>query len=158
MELVIRRAEERDLLRDKELQQEALITLRQVYSPTPEALRSRRRLLEKVETVVAEFKGEIVGTAEYYPEEGEGVCSCMNLSVTLGSRGVGVGRRILSWLGERAVSEGFHTLRLRCVKETGNVVIFRRCGFHVVAEESSTLFQTPDGACVTEVTLDLALL
>jgi len=159
MEAIIRLVEDRDLLAVKELQQEALITLRQIYYPTPEALRSRRNLLTVVDTVVAEVDGRLVGTAEYYPEDTSGgVCSCMNLSVTSASRGRGVGRRILSWLGERAAGLGFHTLRLHCVKETGNVAIFRRCGFHVVAEEASTLFQTPDGRSVTEVTLDLPLL
>lgn len=158
MEITVRQAQDGDATAIKILQEEALTVLRHVYRLRPQALRARRRALEGVRTFVAEIKGRIVGTCECYPEdERNEILNYMNLSVTPAGRRQGVAKWMLHGIAEYATREGFQLLHLRCVKETGNVKIFERCGFTVINEATSALFESLSGGTVTEVLLEQRL-
>lgn len=125
--------------------------LRKVYVPKPnvesvspsQSYSSRIVAVDLTETVVG--VAECVGHASALYVQG--------IAVAPTHRRRGVASDLLAHCATLAADAGLPALAIATIKETGNVEIFRRLGFLVIAERVSDRFWSRDERPVTEVTL-----
>jgi GNAT superfamily N-acetyltransferase len=107
-------------------------TLRRTYRPVPAAI--ERKAARSLARLVA-IEGTIVGTVEY-AIDGERL-HAMGLHVLASHRRRGVARCLVDALADIASGAGAGRLSLYTIRETGNVKVFERLGFAVVAERAA---------------------
>jgi GNAT superfamily N-acetyltransferase len=133
----------------------ATAILRRIYRPGPEAMVAKSRIAWELSRVVAVVDGEVVGTTQYY-EKGDAIC-VIGWMVRQDWQRMGVGRALFSRLAEIAMVAGKRRLLARTIKETGNVLVFQKLGFAVLAEQPDTLFVSDLYSCLTEVEMEKIL-
>jgi ribosomal protein S18 acetylase RimI-like enzyme len=153
--MIIREAQPKDDSQIALIRGSATATLRAVYHPNEQALARKVAESKSLTRLVAEVEGRLVGTLEY--GEGQDLIKFLGLGVLSQCRRKGVARALIEELNRRAARKKLSKLSLWCVKETGNVEIFRKLGFEVVAEEPSTYFTSDSFPCLTEVLMERAV-
>ena len=130
-------------------------TLRQTYRPNRAALERKAKISPSLSRLVATIDNHVVGTVQYY-EEGDRL-RIIGLAVHSDFRRQGIAREIMIALEAIAEGKGSRRLHLYTVKETGNVPVFERLGFHVVAERDDELSESHRYAKLTDVEMEKAL-
>jgi ribosomal protein S18 acetylase RimI-like enzyme len=130
-------------------------TLRQIYRPNQKAIENKTRLCEALKRLVAVADGRVVGTVEYYIEN-RSVC-LIGLGVHTNYRQKGIARNLIRHLEKIGIGENATQIKLHTVKETGNVDVFRRLGFTVVAEQEDDLFESEKYERLTDVEMIMQL-
>ena len=152
MMIVVREATSQD----KECVDEVLAlanrTLRAIYRPTKAALANKVRLDRKLNRLVALVEDRVVGTVQYDVIENR--LHLIGLAVHPTYQRRGIARRLVRFLYERARRSAVQKLSLYTIKETGNVPIFERLGFHVVSEKPDNLFESDSCDQLTEVYME----
>lgn len=128
--------------------------LRQIYLPEPNppgksAATGRRQCHTRI--VAVDGSGGVVATAECIRRIT--VLYVRGIAVSPAARRRGMAAALLAHCAGLAADIGLPALEVATIGETGNVGIFRRLGFLVVAERVSGRFRRPDGRPVVEVTL-----
>ena len=134
----------------------ATATLRQTYRPKQNAIENKARISPGLQRLVAVAGGRVVGTVQYYLE-GQSV-RVICLSVHTDYRQKGGARSLIRHLEKIGIGEKTTQLKLHTVRETGNVNIFKRLGFTVVAEREDDLFESDRFEKLTDVEMILHLL
>jgi ribosomal protein S18 acetylase RimI-like enzyme len=129
-------------------------TLRAVYRPTPELMRSSEARAAARRQLVAERNGEIVGAISY--EKCGDRLHLQSLAVDPTSQRQGIARMLVAHCVKLARSLGVSRLSLYTVVETGNVSIFERLGFHVVSTEPADGLEAVTAATVTEAYMEMS--
>lgn len=111
----------------------AFSELRTVYRPTETAIANKAERQEEAVHAVAKIDQTVVGTLEYFVEKDQLYVIALAVDATF--RRQGIARRLIEFVGEVARGLGRSIVATRTIKETGNVPIFERLGFHVVGEE-----------------------
>ena len=111
----------------------AFSELRTVYQPTETAIANKAERQEEAVHAVAKIDQTVVGTLEYFVEKDQLYVIALAVDATF--RRQGIARRLLEFVGEAARGLGRSIVATRTIKETGNVPVFERLGFHVVGEE-----------------------
>jgi ribosomal protein S18 acetylase RimI-like enzyme len=106
--------------------------LRETYQPNQNALDHKRRLSPSLTRLVALIDDRVVGTVQYTTDADN--LHVIGLSVHHDHRRRGVARALVAELVAIARASGAAGLALHTIGETGNVPIFERLGFRVVAE------------------------
>ena len=132
------------------LRQEAINALRRIYLPADE-MPGMRRVMPRFDTLVAVVDGELVGTLEYTLAH-EAVY-LQGLGVAEAWQGQGVARKLVDAVAGLAERYPLPRLELCTIRETGNVQVFERLGFHVCEEAPSTQFVGAVGQPVSEVVM-----
>ncbi|MEZ4598674.1 MAG: GNAT family N-acetyltransferase [Syntrophotaleaceae bacterium] len=129
----------------------ATATLRQIYRPKQRAIENKSRISPGLQRLVAVVDGQVVGTVQYYIEN-QSVC-LVGLGVAADYRQKGVARSLIRHLENVGKREKAIQLKLHTVKETGNVDVFKRLGFTVVAEREDDFFESDRFDKLTDVEL-----
>lgn len=133
----------------------ATATLRQTYRPRQRAIDNKARISPSLQRLVAVTDSRVVGTVQYCMAN-RAVC-LIGLGVHADHRQKGVARSLVRHLKKIGIKEKATQLNLHTVKETGNVEVFRRLGFTVVAERENALFESDRFDKLTEVEMILQL-
>ncbi len=149
-DLHTRAATESDEPAVQALSEAAFTDLRKIYRPTIAALAQRSNLPSEPQRVVAvDDSGQIVGTTKYYRD---GDCyRILALAVPKEHRHRGIARRLIDHVATLARMEGCSSVRLYTIRETGNVAVFERIGFHLVSERPDILMESVMGGPLMEV-------
>jgi len=152
--LTIRRASAADAAAARELGENAFAELRSVYEPSPLAKEMHAGMGE-LGRLVAEADGRFVGTVRYRVS---GMClHVTGLAVSPDSRSRGIARRLITQLASLAKERGCSKMGLYAVEQTGNVAVFERLGFHVVAASPAQYSISVDGRPLTEAYMERAV-
>jgi N-acetylglutamate synthase-like GNAT family acetyltransferase len=128
----IRSATDDDNIAAEAISRQAFEELRRIYRPNGSASAVGPPMVR----LVAETDGRIIGTILYAVQSDR--LHLRGLAVEAGRRRTGVARALIEYLGSLARTEGLRALSLYTVKQTGNVPVFERLGFHSVREEPAT--------------------
>lgn len=110
----------------------ATATLRQTYRPNQRALINKVRLDTHLRRIVATIEDRVVGTVRYSVDNQS--VRVIGLGIHPDFRRQGIARELLRSLEEIGKGERAIRLHLHTVKQTGNVDVFKRLGFTVIAE------------------------
>ncbi len=155
MNIVIRSAEKADLSAAAEVCRHAFLSLRKIYRPTREARDYKRQISHSLSRLVAVCAGRITGTVEYTLEDN--VLHFLGLAVHPDCQRKGIGRALIGELETIARGYGLKKITLDTVKETGNVKLFEKLGFHTVKEDEATHFESDRFHRLTNVFMEKAL-
>lgn len=133
----------------------AMAVLRRIYRPGPKAMAAKSGIASELKRVVALVDGELVGTTQYY-EDGDAIC-VLGWMVRQDWQRMGVGRALISRVTEIARKADKQRLLARTIRQTGNVLVFEKLGFVVMAEKPDTLFVSEVYPSLTEVELEMNL-
>lgn len=125
--------------------------LRKVYTPKPNAENVSQSQSHSSRIVAVEHTEAIVGVAECIGRAS--ALYVQGIAVAPSHRRCGVATDLLDFCTTLAADAGLPALEITTIKETGNVEIFLRLGFLVIAERTSERFWSRDERPVTEVTL-----
>lgn len=123
--------------------------LRKTYRPTKAGLRNNRRILKRTHRLMACANDKVVGTVQYYLEN-DGL-RLLGLAVHRDFRRQGIARVLVEYVCRLSKQYKFSALGLSTIKETGNIAVFERLGFQIVAEHSDGLVESVDGQPLTDV-------
>jgi len=156
----IRQAVASDCSGQSQLLLEATEDIRRIYCPVPDVNSSLEKKGQKGKAknndwLVVDSAGSILGSFEMVCET-DGLL-LRTVAVARIARRRGIFRMMLSFARETAMAEGIGLIRVVTIQETGNPVIFQRCGFVVTDIVSSKRFVSVEGLPVYEVTMELGL-
>ncbi len=155
MTITVRDAQPHDIEAALRVDAAAVATLRQTYRPNQKALANRKRLSPHLKRIVCLLDGRIVGTTQYY-QDGNSL-RLLGLGVLPEARRQGVARAMIAALADSARGLGLCSLATHTVRETGNVAIFQKLGFHVVSETPDEYYESDKYATLTDVDLRMHL-
>ena len=144
--LSVRVAADTDNAAALRIAQQAFDELRSIYRPKELAMPVAS---PKSVRLVAEADDQIVGTVLYTTESDR--LHLRGLAVDSLFRRAGVATALIEYLIELAKTAGLKSLSLYTVKQTGNVTIFDRLGFHIVSEEPAYWAVSGSGIELTDV-------
>ena len=121
-----------DIAPAKAIAKAAFSELRSVYSPTKTAIANKQ---DSTAYVVAKMGQTVVGTLQYF-DEGDRIY-VFDVAVDANYRRQGIARRLIDFVSDTARNLGHKIVSTRTIRETGNVEIFEKLGFHVVKEETA---------------------
>ncbi|HBA54271.1 GNAT family N-acetyltransferase [Syntrophorhabdus aromaticivorans] len=147
--ITVRLEKDGDQVEIESVRAAATSTLRETYRPGQKALANRARISASFERLVALNDDIIIGTVQYRLENQS--LRVIGLGVHTDHRRKGVARSLMSHLKEIAEREKTTALRLHTIKETGNVEVFTRLGFIVVAEQEDELMESDTFEKLTDV-------
>lgn len=130
----------------------ATATLRKTYRPNQAALANKARLSTRLKRLVATVDGQIVGTVQYYVEKDS--VRVIGLGVHPDFRCQGVAHALLRFLEAAGREGGATRLHLYTVKQTGNVEVFCRLGFIVIAERKDEFSESDTHQFLTDVEME----
>jgi len=133
----------------------ATAALRETYRPNKAALDNKARIAGHLNRLVATIGGQIVGTVRWYVEDLS--VTVVGLGVHPDSRRKGVARELLSSLEKIGRQHGATRLHLHTVKQTGNVTVFARLGFRIVAEREDQFSESDKYPTLTDVEMERVL-
>lgn len=134
----------------------ATATLRQTYRPNEKAMDNKSIISAHLQRLVAVSDGTIIGTVRYHVEEQS--LRVIGLGVHPNSRHRGVARELIQFLERIGRTEGVTCLHLYTVKQTGNVDIFKRLGFNVIAERADDFSESDIYSELTDVEMEKPLI
>jgi ribosomal protein S18 acetylase RimI-like enzyme len=134
---------------------EAFAGVRRLYSPNPTARAHLSTIAPRLERLVAEDGAQIVGTLRF--GRFDGCMRIIGLAVLPRFQRRGVARALIEEVARLAWDRGCSTLTLYTVTKTGNVAIFNRLGFQVIAEQPDEYSISADGEALTEAYMERAL-
>jgi predicted N-acetyltransferase YhbS len=132
---------------------DAFAPLRRVYRPSPEQLAHVATVA--LERLVAVRADELVGTVRYRVD-GD-LLRLVGLAVAPSEQRRGVARALVAHLTVIAHARGCRALALFTIEQTGNVTLFERLGFEVIAKERDLLSISTSGEELVEVYLERSL-
>ena len=138
--ILVRPEESEDQAEIRKVRDAAVATLRQTYRPGRKAIENKARLSPDLKRLVAVCGGRIVGTVQYYSRN-----RCLHitgLGVLEDYRQKGVARSLVYRLEKICPEQKATRLKLHTIKETGNVEVFKRLGFTVIAEREDDFFES----------------
>ena len=153
--IVVRPSEPGDDAAAKAVDALATATLRATYRPNKAALANKARIAARLNRLVAASDGLVVGTVRWYLDNE--CVRILGLGVHPDFYRQGIARELVAHLGAIARKQGATRLRLWTVKETGNVDIFARLGFHVVAEREDQFSESETHPKLIEVEMEKPL-
>lgn len=109
---------------------EAFLGLRQVYRPTPAAVRRQQNLAPDLKRLVAVDGTDLIGTVQYRVTN-DGL-HLLGLAVSPSRRRAGIARALMERLRSIAIDHLCRRLSLYTIEQTGNVKVFEHLGFKVV--------------------------
>lgn len=130
--IIIRPASLDDQISIRAVEDAATATLRQVYRPNQRAFTNRAQAHIHLHRLVAISENRVVGTVRYHVADQ--AVNIIGLGVHADFRRRGVARCLLEFLVEIGRREKATRLRLHTIQQTGNVEVFKRLGFTVIAE------------------------
>ncbi len=133
----------------------AVATLRQTYRPTQRAIGNKNQIKQNYERLVAIIAGRIVGSVQYFSDNH--CVSVLGLDVHTDYRKKGVARSLISHIKKIGIKEKALSLKLHTIKETGNVVVFKRLGFKETSERIDDLFESDKFDTLTDVEMIMEL-
>ena len=154
-QIVVRPAEPADDAAVTAVDALSTATLRETYRPTKAALDNRARIAARLSRLVATCDGPIVGTVQWYVENES--LRIVGLGVHPDFRRRGIAHQLLAHLAMIGRQQGATRLRLYTVQQTGNVDIFARLGFCVVAESEDRFSESDRYPTLTAVEMQRSL-
>ena len=133
----------------------ATATLRETYRPNQTALANKARLSARLKRLVATVDGQVVGTVRYYVENH--AVRIIGLGVHPAFRRQGVAWALLRYLETTGKEQGATRLHLFTVKQTGNVEVFSRVGFRIVAERKDEFSESDKHQTLIDVEMEKQL-
>jgi len=133
----------------------ATVTLRETYRPNQAARANKARLAAGLKRLVATIDGHVVGTVRYYVENHK--VRVIGLGVHPDLRSRGVARKLMRFLESAGKDEKAYCLHLFTVKQTGNVEVFSRLGFRVIAERKDEFSESDTHHTLTDVEMEKQL-
>ncbi|MCZ6837171.1 MAG: GNAT family N-acetyltransferase [Planctomycetota bacterium] len=132
----------------------AIATLRKTYRPTRAALdeQARRSAASAPTRLVAIVDHQVVGTVQYFHQEDR--VHLLGLGVHDRFQRQGVARALVEHLMTLGREHGARCLSLHTVKETGNVMIFRKMGFDSISEGPDAYSESKDFECLTDIYME----
>jgi ribosomal protein S18 acetylase RimI-like enzyme len=121
---------ESELKYAKNVSEEAFLSLREVYRPTPDAVQSKQNMASSLNRLVALDGPDVVGTVQYHLKVDR--LHLLGLAVSPCRRRAGIARAIIEGLRAIAIAHKCNRLSLYTIEQTGNVKIFERLGFEVI--------------------------
>ncbi|MEM9842282.1 MAG: GNAT family N-acetyltransferase [Pseudomonadota bacterium] len=104
--------------------------------------------------LIAELKGEAVGTVGLVPGHGEGVLELVKMSARDDLKGRGIGRALMSAAITKARAMGAHKIWLETnTKLSAALALYRKSGFRELTGDELT--PTPYARCNCQMVLDL---
>ncbi len=140
MQLTIRRATDDDADCVAEVVAAAFAPLRSIYRPKPEIASRVAQFTGLSTRIVAELDGRIVATVQF--DNHKEHIHVIGLAVLPQFQRLGIARRLLDWIMAQAPALGLSVVVLDTIKETGNVMLFEKLGFHVVQEFATDRFES----------------
>ena len=153
--IVVRPLSPEDVDAVTEVTASAIATLRKTYRPNRLARANKGKIAGKLNRIVAEIDGRVVGTVQYYTHGSE--LRLIGLFVHADARRQGVARALVDKLADTARQLGLSRLTCHTVEETGNVPIFERFGFTVTRRESDDYSESDTHAELTDVEMVMRL-
>lgn len=150
--ITVRPADEKDRADVEAIAATATATLRQTYRPTPAALANRSQLARSLQRLVATCDGRVVGTVQYWVEDR--IVRVIGLGVHPEYRRQGVARSLLQALEAIGNQHQAVAVRLHTVRETGNVEVFQRLGFSIIAEQEDLFSESDVYSRLTDVEME----
>ena len=139
-------------MRIAEVSASAVATLRQTYHPTPAAIARKRRMAKTLKRLVALIDDQIVGTLQYRLEDQ--AIHLMGPMVHHDHRRLGIARALVDAAAQIARQAHLARLSLHTIKQTGNVPIFEKLGFHLVSEQIDALTQSATHPTLIDVYME----
>jgi ribosomal protein S18 acetylase RimI-like enzyme len=139
----------------KEVDASATATLRETYRPNKRALANKAGIAANLQRLVATINGQVVGTVEW-DIDGDSV-RVVGLGVHSDFRRQGVARQLLSSLEDIGRELGATRLHLHAVRQTGNVDVFTRLGFRIVAEQDDLFSESDRYPILTDIEMERIL-
>jgi len=133
----------------------AIADLRKVYCSNHKALQNLSRISPSLTPLVATKGTSVVGTVQYRIEGDRLFLTA--LSVHPPQRRQGVARALVAAAAKIGKAAGIGCLAVHTVKETGNVPIFERMGFHTVQENDEDFFESDVHDVLTDVYMERLL-
>jgi len=132
----LRRANAEDLIAAAQVSERAFLSIRDVYRPTADAIAKKEGSAPSYEQLVGTWEGQLAATVEYRlsPES----LDVRALAVDPECQRRGIARLMIDGLVAIARENGRRAVTLFTIRETGNVAIFERMGFHVISEERAS--------------------
>ena len=146
---LIRPATTEDDFAADQVAQRSFSAMRQIYRPK-EVLAVR--INAPLARLVAVMQGSIVGTVSYETESDR--LHLRSLAVDAAYRRRGVARALVERLSDLASDAQLRALSLYTIRQTGNVPMFERLGFHFVREESADWAASACGEDLSEVYME----
>jgi ribosomal protein S18 acetylase RimI-like enzyme len=151
----VRHATQEDNEAVAKVEASAVATLRETYRPKAGGATKLDRIPSGMRRLVALLEGDIVGTTRYWVD-GDAL-RIVGLGVHSQSRGKGVASALVGYLATIGRALGAKRLVLHTVKQTGNVPIFQRLGFQVVAETDDQYSDSDKHATLVDVEMQKPL-
>lgn len=133
----------------------AAATLRPIYRPNPKALVNKAQVRAHLHRLVAIIDGHVVGTVQY--QVADQSVRIMGLGVHPDFRRRGVARHLLQFLKEIGKQEKATRLQLHTIQQTGNVEVFKRLGFTVIAEGEDEFAESDRFEKLIDVEMEMQL-
>tara|TARA_R110002095_G_scaffold146091_1_gene126458 strand:- start:2051 stop:2536 length:486 start_codon:yes stop_codon:yes gene_type:complete len=131
-EILIREANSDDAEEVAVVFEAAFTPVRSIYRPTCETLARQTNHRWEETRLVAELQGQIVATVQF--DQHETHLHVLGLAVHPEFQRRGIAGCLLDWIFAHASRIGRQSVVLETIKETGNVPLFEKRGFHIVNE------------------------
>ncbi|MCK4401164.1 GNAT family N-acetyltransferase [bacterium] len=153
--MIIREATKDDENSVREVNSASVEILRKVYRPNKAALARKTKRKSFRTRLVCVSEGRIVATVEY--EKENGIIHILGPMVLPEYRRRGIARLFVNHLADIGWRSGVRALSLNTIKQTGNVNIFSRLGFHVVSECHNQWSESVSGEDLVDVYMERKL-
>lgn len=104
---------------------------------------------------MAEIDGRVVGTVQFALHEKH--VHLVGLAVHPDYQNRGIARSMIAWVAHRTPRFGHKTLVVDTIRETGNIALFEKMGFHVVRETVANWCESDDYPELHDVTMERSL-
>lgn len=139
----------------RDIRRKAFSPLRTIYRPSEQAYANRKDIAPDLQSLIATFDDEVVGTVGYYVAGKQ--LHLMGLAVLPRWQRRGVARALIDRLKEIGRSDKCSYISLFTVAETGNVPVFERLGFRIVSTGPDVHSVSPIGQPLTETRMELRI-
>lgn len=131
-DILIREATSADTAEVTAVLEAAFTPLRAIYRPTAETLAHQTNHRWEETRLVAELAGHVVATVQY--DQHETHLHVLGLAVHPDFQRRGIAGCLLDRIAAVASQLGLQTVVMETIRETGNVPVFEKLGFHIVQE------------------------
>lgn len=154
--IIVREETDADRAEAKEVSARATETLRLTYRPRKDVpAPARPPGASEPVRLVAILENRVVGVAKYWLHEDR--IHVFGLGVHADNRRRGVAREVLEAVARIGRDHGAIRMSLFTIKETGNVDVFSKLGFHTVREQEDLYDESDHFAHLTDVYMERLL-
>jgi len=151
----IREATPNDAMEATDVFEAAFAPLRSIYQPIGNVAAHEARRANEGTRLVAEIETRIVATVQYAVHESH--VHIIGLAVHPNFQQMGIARQLIEHIVNLSPSLDRRIVRLDTIKETGNDPLFKRSGFHIVSEQTTSEFTSKRYSQLHEVIMERSI-